>query len=150
MRSSSPLATPLALWMKASLVTVALAVTTGFCSTATAQSYPSRPITIVVPFSAGGPTDTLARIMGERLRTALGQTILIDNTTGAPLTLTNHNAQNWNGDFTFAGTSDLKFTAGDATVNPAINNDGVGAVTLGGAGTSRTVTVFSPSKLPSA
>jgi tripartite-type tricarboxylate transporter receptor subunit TctC len=39
-----------------------------------AQQYPSRAITIVVPFPAGGPTDTLARILGERMRVALGQT----------------------------------------------------------------------------
>ena len=69
--------------MKALLVTCALAVTFGASSTSTAQSYPSRPITIVVPFSAGGPTDTLARIMGERMRTTLGQPVLVDNTTGA-------------------------------------------------------------------
>ena len=50
---------------------------------ATAQTYPSKPITIVVPFSAGGPTDTLARIIGERMRKSLGQPILIDNTLGA-------------------------------------------------------------------
>jgi tripartite-type tricarboxylate transporter receptor subunit TctC len=48
-----------------------------------AQSYPSRPVTIVVPFSAGGPTDTLARIIGERMRKTLGQPVLVDNTTGA-------------------------------------------------------------------
>ena len=52
-------------------------------STATAQSYPVKPITIVVPFSAGGPTDTLARIMSDRMRKTLGQPILVDNTTGA-------------------------------------------------------------------
>jgi tripartite-type tricarboxylate transporter receptor subunit TctC len=69
--------------MKALLVTCALAVTFGASSTGTAQSYPSRPITIVVPFSAGGPTDTLARIMSEPMKRALGQTVVIDNTTGA-------------------------------------------------------------------
>jgi tripartite-type tricarboxylate transporter receptor subunit TctC len=69
--------------MKVRLFTCALAVAYGASSTASAQSYPSRPITIVVPFSAGGPTDTLARIMGERMRKALGQTIVVDNTTGA-------------------------------------------------------------------
>lgn len=69
--------------MKALLVTCAFAVSWVASSTGTAQSYPSRPITIVVPFSAGGPTDTLARIMGERMRTTLGQPVLIDNTTGA-------------------------------------------------------------------
>ncbi len=60
-----------------------LAITFGSSSTGTAQGYPSRPVTIVVPFSAGGPTDTLARIMGERMRGTLGQTVLVDNTTGA-------------------------------------------------------------------
>jgi tripartite-type tricarboxylate transporter receptor subunit TctC len=69
--------------MKPLFVTFALAVTIGVCSTATAQTYPSKPITIVVPFSAGGPTDTLARIMSERMRKTLGQPILVDNTTGA-------------------------------------------------------------------
>jgi tripartite-type tricarboxylate transporter receptor subunit TctC len=50
---------------------------------AAAQNYPSRPITIVVPYSAGGPTDTIARIMAERMRGPLGQTIVVENTTGA-------------------------------------------------------------------
>jgi len=48
-----------------------------------AQTYPSRPITIVVPFPAGGPTDTLARIMAERMRASLGQSLIIENVSGA-------------------------------------------------------------------
>ena len=47
------------------------------------NGYPDRPITLVVPFSAGGPTDLLARIMGERMGKELGQQFVIDNTTGA-------------------------------------------------------------------
>jgi tripartite-type tricarboxylate transporter receptor subunit TctC len=47
------------------------------------QNYPNRPITVVVPFPAGGPTDTIARIMAERMRVSLGQSVLIENTTGA-------------------------------------------------------------------
>ena len=50
---------------------------------AQAQSYPTRPITMVVPFAAGGPTDTVARIIGERMGRALGQNIIIENVTGA-------------------------------------------------------------------
>jgi tripartite-type tricarboxylate transporter receptor subunit TctC len=50
---------------------------------AAAQTYPSRPITMIVPFSAGGPTDTIARIMAERIRGPLGQTVVIENVTGA-------------------------------------------------------------------
>jgi tripartite-type tricarboxylate transporter receptor subunit TctC len=55
----------------------------GLAGHAQAQPYPSRPITIVVPFAAGGPTDALARTLGERMRATLGQPILIENVTGA-------------------------------------------------------------------
>jgi tripartite-type tricarboxylate transporter receptor subunit TctC len=50
---------------------------------ATAEIYPSRPITMVVPYAAGGPADTVARIITERMRQSLGQTIVIENVTGA-------------------------------------------------------------------
>ena len=50
---------------------------------AAAQTYPSKPITVVVPFVAGGPVDTIARIMSERMRTFLGQPILVENVGGA-------------------------------------------------------------------
>jgi tripartite-type tricarboxylate transporter receptor subunit TctC len=48
-----------------------------------AQAYPTRPITMVVPFPAGGPTDTVGRIVAERMRVSLGQPIIIENVTGA-------------------------------------------------------------------
>jgi tripartite-type tricarboxylate transporter receptor subunit TctC len=48
-----------------------------------AQGYPTRPPTMIVPFAAGGPTDTIARIMSERMRQSLGQTVIIENVTGA-------------------------------------------------------------------
>jgi tripartite-type tricarboxylate transporter receptor subunit TctC len=66
-----------------SIVGLACVVSFAWIGAAQAQPYPSRPITMVVPFAAGGPTDTLARIIGERMRQALGQTIIIENTTGA-------------------------------------------------------------------
>src|SRR5262245_34238635 len=50
---------------------------------ARAQVYPSRSLTIVVPLPAGGPTDTLARIRAEHMRTALGQPVIIENVSGA-------------------------------------------------------------------
>ena len=46
-------------------------------------AYPNKPITIVVPYAAGGPTDTIARVLAERLRVSLGQTVIVENTTGA-------------------------------------------------------------------
>ena len=50
---------------------------------AAAQTYPAKPITIIVPFAAGGPSDAMARILGERMRETLGQPFLIENMTGA-------------------------------------------------------------------
>ncbi|MEQ1776353.1 MAG: tripartite tricarboxylate transporter substrate-binding protein [Burkholderiales bacterium] len=69
--------------MKALFFTFLLAVTFLFHSISTAQTYPSRPITIVVPFAAGGPTDTLARIVSDPMRKLLGQTVVVENVTGA-------------------------------------------------------------------
>jgi tripartite-type tricarboxylate transporter receptor subunit TctC len=48
-----------------------------------AQTYPSRPITVVVPFPAGGPTDAIVRILGERMRVSLGQPLVVEYVTGA-------------------------------------------------------------------
>jgi len=50
---------------------------------ATAQNYPARPITMIVPFPPGGATDAIARILNERFRAAIGQTVIIENIGGA-------------------------------------------------------------------
>lgn len=50
---------------------------------AAAQTFPARPVTVIVPFPAGGPADTVARITTERMKTSLGQTIIIENVAGA-------------------------------------------------------------------
>jgi tripartite-type tricarboxylate transporter receptor subunit TctC len=65
----------------------ALAVTLGCAASAQAQAYPSRPVTIIVPFPAGGPTDTLGRILSERMRVSLGQPVVVENITGAGATI---------------------------------------------------------------
>lgn len=54
-----------------------------FAAPGTSQSFPSRPITLVVPFAAGGPTDTLARILAERMAADLRATIVVENVVGA-------------------------------------------------------------------
>ena len=54
---------------------------------ATAETYPTRPITIVVPTTAGGPPDTLARLIAEPMRSVLGQPVIVENVTGAGATL---------------------------------------------------------------
>ncbi|HSP50953.1 MAG TPA: tripartite tricarboxylate transporter substrate binding protein BugD [Pseudolabrys sp.] len=69
------------------LYLAAVAAMLAIVTPASAQNYPSRPITIVVPFAAGGPTDALARVIGDRMRQALGQTIVVENVTGAGGTL---------------------------------------------------------------
>jgi tripartite-type tricarboxylate transporter receptor subunit TctC len=48
-----------------------------------AQTYPSRPITMVIPFAAGGPTDVIGRIVGEQMSRSLGQPVIIENVVGA-------------------------------------------------------------------
>ena len=73
--------------MKKLLAALGFAAACLAAANANAQNYPSRPITIVVPFAAGGPTDTIARIFGARLGASLGQTIVIENTTGAAGTI---------------------------------------------------------------
>jgi tripartite-type tricarboxylate transporter receptor subunit TctC len=54
---------------------------------ATCETYPSRPITMVLPFAAGGPTDTLMRIIGARMPVLLGQPVIIENVSGAAGTI---------------------------------------------------------------
>src|ERR1700754_2987052 len=50
---------------------------------ASAQNYPNKPITLIVPFAAGGPTDIVARIVGEHMSKTLGQQIVVENVAGA-------------------------------------------------------------------
>jgi tripartite-type tricarboxylate transporter receptor subunit TctC len=66
--------------MKKTAAAIALAL---FAGIAQAQSFPTRPITLLVPFPPGGSTDTAARIIGERMRQPLGQTVVIENAGGA-------------------------------------------------------------------
>src|SRR3954466_9607559 len=62
---------------------LAVIATLSFGSAARADNYPSHPITIVVPFAAGGPSDAMARILGERMKATLGEAVLVENVTGA-------------------------------------------------------------------
>jgi tripartite-type tricarboxylate transporter receptor subunit TctC len=69
--------------MRKSFVAAGLAVCLGWAGTASAQNYPNRPVSLIIPFAAGGPTDVLGRAMGQKLGEILGQTVVIENVGGA-------------------------------------------------------------------
>ena len=62
---------------------VACGVLLAVTGTALAQTYPARPMTMVIPFAAGGPTDVLGRVMAHRMGEILGQQVVVDNRAGA-------------------------------------------------------------------
>src|SRR5262249_31837673 len=55
----------------------------GLNASASAQDYPNRPLTMVIPFAAGGPTDVLGRVMAQRMGEVLGQQVVVENVGGA-------------------------------------------------------------------
>jgi tripartite-type tricarboxylate transporter receptor subunit TctC len=63
-------------------VTIAIATLVILTGAALAQSFPTRPVTLVVPYPAGGPTDVVARVLAERMRVTLGQPVIVENVTG--------------------------------------------------------------------
>ena len=62
---------------------LALIVGVAVCTGASAQDYPARPIKLIVPYSAGGPADVVARVIGQRMSAILGQTFIVENRAGA-------------------------------------------------------------------
>ena len=75
-------------WGKtAKYVTAGLALVLAAIVVARAQPYPSRPITMVVPFGAGGPSDSIGRIVAEGMREPLGQPLIVENVAGASGTI---------------------------------------------------------------
>ncbi|GAC1331942.1 MAG: tripartite tricarboxylate transporter substrate binding protein BugD [Bradyrhizobium sp.] len=64
-------------------IVLAVLAALAFPAAAVAENYPSHPITVIVPFSAGGPSDAMMRILAERMKQTLGETVLIENVTGA-------------------------------------------------------------------
>src|SRR4029079_18840540 len=60
-----------------------LAGIVGFAGPAAAQNYPTRSLTMVIPFAAGGPTDVLGRVVAAKMGDSLGQQVVVENVTGA-------------------------------------------------------------------
>src|SRR4030095_10577438 len=74
-------------WLRAVAILLSLPLGFLWSGTAAAQDYPSRTINMIVPFPAGGATDTLARFLAEQMRPILGQPIVIENVAGAAGTI---------------------------------------------------------------
>src|SRR3954454_25397645 len=69
--------------MLKSIVAAACAGLFALTGSAAAQDWPTRPITMIIPFAAGGPTDVLGRVVGARMGELLGQQIIVENVGGA-------------------------------------------------------------------
>ena len=69
--------------MKRTMHGAALAILLGMTSAAVAQDFPTRPMTMVIPFAPGGPTDLLGRVMAQRMGEILGQNVIVENVAGA-------------------------------------------------------------------
>jgi tripartite-type tricarboxylate transporter receptor subunit TctC len=69
--------------MRTLLAAAATVAVVTSATSAAAQTYPNKPVTIIVPFAAGGPSDALARLLGDRMKATLGQSFLVENVTGA-------------------------------------------------------------------
>ncbi|RTL61330.1 MAG: tripartite tricarboxylate transporter substrate binding protein BugD [Hyphomicrobiales bacterium] len=83
-----------------------------------AQDYPTKPITLIVPFAAGGPTDAIARIVAERMRTSLGQPIVIENVGGANGTIAEGRVARAQPDGYTIGTGNIATNVFNAAVYP--------------------------------
>ena len=69
--------------MKKTVLGLAAAFSLALAGGAAAQAYPAKPVTMIVPFAAGGPTDIIARIVGDHMSKTLGQQVVIENVAGA-------------------------------------------------------------------
>ena len=69
--------------MKKAMIAAAFAGVLALTGSASAQNFPTHPVTMVIPFAAGGPQDTIGRIIAQRMTELLGQTVVVENVGGA-------------------------------------------------------------------
>jgi tripartite-type tricarboxylate transporter receptor subunit TctC len=70
-------------WLALSIAGALIMLSVASSSSSFAETYPSRPVKVIVPFAAGGPTDAIARIIAQRMRSSLGQPVIVENVGGA-------------------------------------------------------------------
>lgn len=69
--------------MLARLTAAVFGILLALCGSAPAQNYPSKPLTMIIPFAAGGPTDVLGRVIAQRMSEIMGQQVVVENVGGA-------------------------------------------------------------------
>src|SRR5262245_22996147 len=85
-----------------------------------AQTYPSKPVRLIVPFAPGGTTDIVARIVGERMTAALGQQVLVENKAGAGGAVGALEVSKASADGYVLGMATVSTTAANPAINPRI------------------------------
>src|SRR5437764_9740003 len=86
-RQQEPLTREAAMIRRRALLAIGFAVCTGIATGAGAQTYPDKPIKMIVPFPPGGPIDTMARLAGKFITDSLGQQVVVENRPGAGSTI---------------------------------------------------------------